>query len=320
MSDKACCTPERDDEGRGNAPASSRHEHVGSSPASNGNTRGMRKLDGGVFLMGNDNGTYPEDGEGPVREVTLNPFYIDITPVTNKQFQKFVNATGYKTEAEQFGWSFVFFKLVGPKQAEKIKKKVMGLDWWWKVPGADWRHPEGRDSNIKDRMDHPATHLSWNDAIAYCDWAGKRLPTEAEYEYAARGGLVQKDLPWGDELTPDGKHHCNIWQGTFPEHNTQEDGYLGTSPVRAFPPNGYGLHDVAGNVWEWCWDWFSKDFHVDGPRENPAGPAEGPAKVIRGGSFLCHESYCNRYRCSARTANTPDSSTSNMGFRCVVDG
>ncbi|GMU93790.1 MAG: hypothetical protein AMXMBFR4_28480 [Candidatus Hydrogenedentota bacterium] len=288
--------------------------------ANGANTKGMQRLDGGVFLMGSDHGTYPADGEGPVREVTLNPFYMDSTSVTNRQFEKFVKATNYRTEAERFGWSFVFHLLIPEETAHKLKTHIPGMNWWWKVPGSNWRHPEGRGTNIKDRMDHPVVHVSWNDARAYCEWAGKRLPTEAEYEYAARGGLVQKTYPWGDELTPGGKHLCNIWQGAFPTLNTQEDGYLGTAPVRAFPPNAFGLYHMAGNVWEWCWDWWSPDFHLSGPRMNPQGPPRGIAKVIRGGSYLCHESYCNRYRASARTANTPDSSTGNMGFRCVVDG
>ncbi|GMW02062.1 MAG: hypothetical protein AMXMBFR84_31980 [Candidatus Hydrogenedentota bacterium] len=269
--------------------------------------------------MGSDNGTYPADGEGPVREVTLSPFYVDVASVTNKQFDRFVKASGYQTEAERFGWSFVFHLLLSPEALQKVKVRVPGVEWWCKVPGADWRHPEGRGSSIRDRMDHPVVHVSWNDAASYAAWAGKRLATEAEYEYAARGGLEQKTYPWGDELTPGGKHYCNIWQGHFPRMNTQEDGYLGTAPARSFPPNGYGLFNMSGNVWEWCWDWWSPDYHLNGSRQNPKGPPSGPAKVMRGGSFLCHESYCNRYRVSARTANTPDSATSNMGFRCVVD-
>lgn len=262
---------------------------------------------------------FPADGEGPIREVRVNPFYIDATTVTNKQFSKFIKETGYETEAERFGWSFVFHLLVPPEVASKLKQRVLGVEWWWKVPGASWRAPEGRGTHVRDRMDHPVVHVSWNDAAAYCAWAGKRLPTEAEWEYAARGGLVQQKYAWGDELRPGGEHRCNIWQGTFPTVNSQEDGYLGTAPARSFPPNGYGLYNLAGNVWEWCWDWFSADFHLSGPRENPAGPPTGTARVMKGGSYLCHASYCNRYRVAARTQNTPDSSTGNMGFRCVVD-
>jgi len=276
-------------------------------------------LDGGPFLMGSPDGTYPGDGEGPVREVTLSPFWIDAATVTNKQFKRFVDATGYKTEAEGFGWSFVFHLLVPEAVMGKLKKQVQGLEWWLKVPGANWKRPFGRGTDIRAIMDHPVVHVSWADAAAYCQWAHKRLPTEAEFEYAARGGLVQQRMPWGEELTPDGEHRCNIWQGQFPVENTAEDGFVGTCPARHYQPNGYGLYNMAGNVWEWCADWWSPDFHIDGPRENPAGPADGTARVIRGGSFLCHDSYCNRYRTSARTHNTPDSATSNMGFRCVAD-
>jgi formylglycine-generating enzyme required for sulfatase activity len=172
---------------------------------------------------------------------------------------------------------------------------------------------------VANRENHPVVHVSWADASAYAAWAGKRLPSEAEWEFAARGGLEQKLFPWGDELTPGGKHLCNIWQGQFPDINTAEDGYEATAPVDAYPPNGFGLLSMAGNVWEWCADWFSPDFHLIAARNNPVGPQSGIAKVIRGGSFLCHASYCNRYRVAARTSNTPDSSASNIGFRCVRD-
>jgi formylglycine-generating enzyme required for sulfatase activity len=165
------------------------------------------------------------------------------------------------------------------------------------------------------------THVSWNDAQAYVEWAGKRLPTEAEWEFAARGGLEEKQFPWGDELTPDGEHRCNIWQGDFPEHNTGEDGFLATAPVDTYEPNGYGLYNVSGNVWEWCADWFSPDYHTTEAynHDNPTGPDSGHQRVTRGGSYLCHRSWCNRYRVAARSKNTPDSPTGNIGFRCIVD-
>jgi formylglycine-generating enzyme required for sulfatase activity len=259
------------------------------------------------------------DGEGPVRAVTLEPFLIDAACVTNEQFNAFVRATGHRTEAENFGWSFVFELFLTARQLAVVTQRVAGSEWWCRVEGATWRHPEGEGSTIKRRWDHPVVHVSWNDARAYAAWAGKRLPTEAEWECAARGGLVQQRFPWGEELTPGGRHRCNIWQGVFPTQNTAEDGYVGTAPSRSFKPNGYGLYNVAGNVWEWCHDWFSPDFHVQGPRVNPTGPPTGNRRVVRGGSYLCHHSYCNRYRVGARTANTPDSSTGNTGFRCVRD-
>jgi len=285
-----------------------------------GSAEGMRLIPAGEFLMGaNDPDGWTADGEGPVRPIALRGFYIDTCCVTNEQFNAFVNATDYKTEAERFGWSFVFHLFLDRRQLAAVKHRVVGSDWWCRVDGANWRHPEGPGSNIKKRWDHPAVHVSWTDAMTYATWAGKRLPTEAEWECAARGGLVQKRFAWGDELTPEGRHRCNIWQGIFPTQNTEEDGYSGTAPAKSFKPNGYGLYNVAGNVWEWCYDWFSADFHVTGPRRDPLGPPDGERKVVRGGSYLCHDSYCNRYRVAARTANTPDSSTGNIGFRCVRD-
>jgi sulfatase modifying factor 1 len=280
-------------------------------------TGGMIKLDGGKFLMGTDSAEqFPADGEGPIREVILDPFYMDACPVTNRQFAEFVQRTGYKTEAERFDWSFVFHSHI-PR--EMVEDTVRGVAWWCKVRGADWNHPEGPDSNVDSRPSHPVTHVSWNDAIEYCRWAGKRLPTEAEWEYAARGGLTQKAYPWGDELTPGGRHLCNIWQGEFPNVDTAEDGYSAPAPVDAFPPNGYGFYTITGNAWEWCSDWFHPTWHVTATRKNPVGPQEGAAKVMKGGSYLCHKSYCNRYRVAARTSNTPDSSTTNISFRCVRD-
>ena len=282
-------------------------------------TNNMIKLPGGKFLMGtNDEEGFPEDGEVPVREITLDPFYIDETTVTNFQFAEFIKATGYITEAERYGWSFVFYGLLSEEDQKRDYQVAAPTPWWYAVPGAQWNHPEGKDSHINERKDHPVVHVSWHDAQAYCQWIGKRLPTEAEWEYAARSGLVQKKFPWGDELTPGGEHRCNIWQGNFPDYNSLEDGFLGTAPAKSFKPNNFGLYNMAGNVWEWCNDWFSSDFHKAGPRKNPAGPLNGESKIMRGGSFLCHHSYCNRYRVAARSSNTADSSTSNLGFRCVL--
>ena len=266
-----------------------------------------------------DRDAFPADGEDPVRSVTVNPFYIDQAHVTNEQFAEFIRSTRYRTEAERFGWSFVFYQFVPTVIARRVQQAVKGAEWWWPVKGAQWNRPNGPGSNLKGRRDHPVAHVSWNDANEYAAWAGKRLPTEAEWEYAARGGLEQARFPWGDELTPDGEHRCNIWQGEFPEKNTLEDGYHGTAPARAFKPNGFGLHNVAGNVWEWCSDWFNPVFHRTGPSLNPEGPPNGQARVIRGGSYLCHVSYCNRYRVAARSSNTPDSTTGNLGFRCAAD-
>jgi len=286
-----------------------------------GSVEGMLRLDGGPFLMGTESAEgFTKDGEGPVREVHLDPFFMDARPVTNEQFREFAQATGYVTEAERFGWSFVFQNHIPPERfPELVQGTVLGAPWWCKVGRATWDRPEGPDSSIGDRQNHPVVHISWNDAAAYSSWAGKRLPTEAEWECAARGGLEQKRFPWGDELTPDGRHLCNIWQGEFPTVDLAEDGYAMPAPVDAYPPNGFGLYTITGNVWEWCHDWFHPSFHVVGTRTNPAGPLEGSARVMKGGSFLCHESYCNRYRVAARTSNTADSSTSNTGFRCVRD-
>jgi len=260
---------------------------------------------------------FPLDGEGPIRPVTLSPFHIDTYPVSNRDFAAFVEATGYQTEAEQYGWSFVFWMQLPPDRLDElVEDTVAAAPWWCKVLGSSWKHPEGPGSDVDARIDHPVVHVSWNDAAAYAAWAAKTLPTEAQWEYVARGGIEQKLYPWGDELTPNGQHLCNIWQGEFPRINTAEDGYAFTCPVDAFPPNIYGLYSITGNVWEWCADWFTNT-HVASQQTNPIGPAHGETKVMKGGSFLCHASYCNRYRVAARTSNTPDSSASNIGFRCV---
>jgi sulfatase modifying factor 1 len=313
-----CCVPGKH---RAQQLAESRAASAARIRATSGSTAGMVKLDGGPFLMGTDTSEgFPADGEGPVREVTVDSFYIDAYPVTNAAFAEFVSATGYQTESERLGWSFVFQgHIPAERYSELVEATVPAAPWWCKVSGASWLHPEGPDSSIKGRDNCPVVHVSWNDCQEFCRWAGKRLPTEAEWEFAARGGLVQKIYPWGDDLTPEGRHRCNIWQGTFPTLDLAEDGFSAPAPVDAFQPNGYGLYSVAGNTWEWCSDWFHPTYHVIATRNNPVGPAEGTAKMIRGGSYLCHRSYCNRYRVAARTSNTPDSATTNMGFRCVRD-
>lgn len=271
---------------------------------------GMALIPAGVFRMGCDRDEgEPADGERPSRQVSLPAFRIDRCAVSNDAFAAFVQATGYISVAEEAGWSFVFAGLLpadaGPTAA------VADAPWWRQVHGACWHRPEGPGSSLDGRGRHPVVHVSWFDAQAYAQWAGKRLPTEAEWECAARGGLEGRRYAWGDELTPDGRHHCNIWQGCFPGLNTAEDGHVGTAPVDAFAPNGHGLYNVCGNVWEWCDSPFSTRLHA------PHGVAM--QRVIRGGSYLCHDSYCNRYRVAARSGNDPLASTGHMGFRCAAD-
>jgi sulfatase modifying factor 1 len=279
----------------------------------------MIHLPAADFLMGTDYSEgFAGDGERPIRRVALDSFHMDKYPVTNEAFALFIKNTGYKTEAEAYGWSFVFWNQLSPELIRSlVRNRVVEAPWWCQVPGASWSAPAGPGSNVADKPDHPVVHVSWNDAQAYCIWSGNRLPTEAEWEYAARGGLEQKLYPWGDKLRPNGEHRCNIWQGTFPQQDTADDGYAGTCPVTAFPPNDYGLYSVAGNAWEWCADWFGIEGKFEDLAIDPQGPATGGARVLKGGSFLCHKSYCNRYRVAARSSNTPDSSSSNTGFRCA---
>ncbi|WP_217169077.1 formylglycine-generating enzyme family protein [Streptomyces sp. AC512_CC834] len=282
-------------------------------------TRGQVLVPGGEFAMGDAFGEgYAADGETPVHPVALQPFHIDETAVTNAHFAGFVKATGHVTDAERYGSSAVFH-LVLDAPSTDVLGNAAGAPWWINVRGAHWRRPEGARSDINGRQNHPVVHISFNDATAYARWAGKRLPTEAEWEYAARGGLAGRRYAWGDELTPGGRWRCNIWQGSFPHVNTAEDGHLTTAPVKSFRPNGFGLWNTAGNVWEWCSDWFSPSYYADAPPADPHGPETGTARVLRGGSYLCHDSYCNRYRVAARSANTPESSSGNLGFRCAND-
>lgn len=281
-------------------------------------------IKGGSFRMGTDSGVgFESDLEGPATEVTVDNFYISPYTVTNKDFLEFFLDTGYVTEAERIGSSFVFHLLLD-EETRKQSYSIPGTEWWFDVPGANWRKPEGIHSSIEERMDHPVTHVTRNDALVYCHWAGVRLPTEAEWEYAARGGLKDKRFPWGDDLHENGKHHANIWQGEFPTSNTKEDGYLGTAPVQTYEPNGYGLYQMAGNVWEWCLnpgkiplEAFQKHSTRDFVKQHTH--FTDSLYALRGGSFLCHCTYCQRYRVAGRNSNSANSSSSNTGFRVVRD-
>ena len=255
--------------------------------------------------MGSDDPTFPADREGPVRAVTVAPFRLDRFAVSNERFAAFVAATGHVTDAERYGWSFVFHAFV--PAGHPPTAAVAAAPWWRAVPGATWSAPEGPGSSVGGRADHPVVHVSWRDAAAFASWAGGRLPSEAEWEYAARGGADRQRFPWGDRLVAGGRHRCNVWQGTFPGNDTGKDGHRGTAPVDAFEPNGFGLFNVVGNVWEWCEDTW---------HEQPTPPGEdGALRVMKGGSYLCHASYCNRYRLAARTSSTEASTTGHVGFR-----
>ncbi|MCH7904746.1 MAG: formylglycine-generating enzyme family protein [Armatimonadetes bacterium] len=269
----------------------------------------MVYVEGGAFQMGsNDN----KPDERPVHEVTVNGFWMETHEVTNEQFAKFVEETDYKTSADDFKNSIVFTGSEGPVDLRNVSA-------WWEIrDGTNWRHPEGPGSDIEGRMDHPVVHVSWEDAMAYAEWAGKSLPTEAQWEYAAKKGLT------GDPKLP----QANIFHGEFPYNNTVKDGYEATAPVGSFPPNSLGLYDMAGNVWEWCTDWYRYDYYSNSPKDNPTGPnssldpdePNSPKKTIRGGSFLCHETYCSGFLPSTRMKTPPTDSHSHTGFRCVVNG
>jgi formylglycine-generating enzyme required for sulfatase activity len=295
--------------------------------------KGMTWIPGSTFAMGSDR-HYPE--EAPVREVTVDGFWIDAHPVTNLEFTRFVKATGHVTWAELepdaaqysgaqedllFAGSVVFRKTTGPVDLSNH------FDWWAWTRGADWRHPEGPESSLHGRERHPVVHIAYSDAEAYASWAEKALPTEAEWEFAARGGLDGAEYAWGAELMPKGKAMANTWQGEFPYENTLDDGFEGTSPVGRFPPNGYGLYDMTGNVWEWTADWYTQSHEAvspccaPDPRAASVDPHDAsaiPRKVMKGGSHLCAPNYCRRYRPAARMAQAIDTSTSHLGFRCVV--
>jgi formylglycine-generating enzyme required for sulfatase activity len=291
---------------------------------------GMVWIPGGTFKMG---GNHMPDSK-PIHEVTLDGFWMDKTVVTNAQFAKFVKATGYQTVAERKPNAKDFpgvpeDKLVPGSLVFSPPKQPVPLNdvsgWWVYVPGANWQHPDGPGSDLKDKDNYPVVQVSYEDAAAYAKWAGKRLPTEAEFEYAARGGLDQKEFAWGDEMKPAGKHMANTWQGRFPNQNTADDGFAGLAPVASFSANGFGLFDMSGNVWEWCADWYRPDYYVHSPAKNPQGPETsfdpdepGAAKrVQRGGSFLCSDTYCGAYRPGVRGKGEISSAASHLGFRCV---
>jgi formylglycine-generating enzyme required for sulfatase activity len=289
--------------------------------AAGGHSVPQSHIPAGAFTMGDGHGDGNRpDGEDPVHLVHVSAFDIDTTSVTGAEFARFVDATGYRTEAETFGYSAVFHLVVAVDDAD-ILGRPPGTPWWAGVRGADWRHPQGPHSDTLGRDDHPVVHVSWNDAQAYCARAGRRLPTEAEWERASRGGLEGARYPWGNELmAPDGSWRCNIWQGSFSTTNTAEDGWTTTAPVQSFAPNGYGLWQTVGNVREWCADVFDANTYARRAHEtvrDPRGPVPGRPRILRGGSYLCHDSYCNRYRNSARSANTSESSMGNAGFRTV---
>ena len=318
---KNCCSPSRDNsndlnEVRSNDCSSDRQSNIG--------LENMIEVDGGFFEMGYEgNDSFKGDGEGPLRQVRIDSFYLDQTTVTNEAFSKFVEDTNYITDSEKFGWAYVFIGQLKKSTVRKLNhsRKVQDVEWWVGIDGANWRKPEGPGSNIKNRMHHPVVSVSWHDALAYAQWANKRLPSEAEWEYATRwNNKNAKKFPWGDELVSGGKHRCNVWQGKFPYENKAEDGYLWTAPAKSFQRYDNQFYNLIGNVWEWCNDWFCNQWHIEDSEQtriNPQGPGVGHRKVIKGGSFLCHESYCNRYRIGARTSNTPDSATTNLGFRCA---
>jgi len=300
-----CCTPAAD----GRAAGSPRNF----APGARRVAPHAVAIPGGAGLIGTSTPELPDDGEAPVRKTRVKPFLIGATTVTNAEFAQFVDATGYTTEAERFGWSFVFWKDVPDEMP--ATDGVSGVEWWRRVYGARWDRVDGRDAPDPD---HPAVHVSWSDARAYAAWVGGRLPSEAEWEHAARGGRGDVRFPWGDQEPDDTSHFpCNIWQGRFPNQNDGTDGYLGTAPAASFAPNGYGLFNMVGNVWEWTADPYRVKSLRKSVRER-LSRMRG-YKLLKGGSFLCHRSYCYRYRIAARSGNSPDSTTSHQGFRIVWD-
>lgn len=308
MNGKSCCGPSRE-------PSLGAQHPVFESTARSALEYAAVAVPGGRGLVGTSRPVIPDDGEGPLRKTKLKPFRISPTAVSNAEFEAFVKATGYVTEAERIGWSFVFWAQV-PADTQTTEW-AQGADWWRRVDGANWRDINGPGTAAKAwHPDHPVVHMSWNDAQAYCTWAGGRLPSEVEWEHAARGGLGDVPFPWGTEEPDDHDHTpCNIWQGRFPETNTGKDGYLTTAPVQSFQPNGYGLYNMVGNVWEWTADTYRIKSLKRAVKERLA-QMKG-YRLAKGGSFLCHASYCYRYRIAARSGTSPDSATTHYGFRVV---
>lgn len=276
------------------------------------------RLRGGRGRVGTDASPLPQDGESPARAAIIKPFAIDSFAVTNRWFAEFVAASAYRTDAERFGWSLVFKDFA--MEASGINAARSEPSWWRRIEGACWNHPEGPKSALGERADHPVVHVSWNDAAAFATWAGGRLPTEAEWEFAAHGGVAGARFPWGDREPDDTSFQpCNIWQGNFPDRNSCADGYAGTAPVDAYAPNGFGLFNMVGNTWEWCADAYRvRSLSRAAKRRNEAARVAGE-RVLKGGSYLCHRSYCYRYRIAARTGASADSSTAHVGFRVVFD-
>ena len=278
----------------------------------------MISIAGGRTAIGQDDPEgFASDGEGPARSVTLSPYRIGATTITNAQFAEFTGATGYQTGAERSGESFVFYLQVPLPARATVRRVIKDLPWWLIVPGACWRTPWGPGSDWQTIARHPVVHVNWHDAVAFCEWAGAALPSQAQWEHAARGGETGQRYPWGDVFEPDGLRRCNTWQGRFP--NQPAPGWQpATVAVDHFPPNGYGLFNTSGNVWEWCADWFNADYHRATADIDPVDQRPSGRRSQRGGSFLCHDSWCNRYRTAARGANSPSSSTSHTGFRVVM--
>ncbi len=285
-------------------------------PASDAATHWIEIAGGNTRIGSNDPEGFASDGEGPARSIMLSPYRISATTVTNAQFAAFIEATGYRTEAEQAGESFVFYLQIAPDRRATLHRVVSEIPWWIIAPGASWQCPHGPGSSWRQLPDHPVVQVSWNDAMAYCRWRGTSLPAEAQWEHAARGSPTALRYPWGDELEPQGERRCNIWQGSF--SNAPLAGWQpGTVPAHAFSSNGLGLYNTSGNVWEWCADWFNADYHRKTSDHDPLDERPSGRRSQRGGSFLCHVSYCNRYRNAARGANSPNSATSHTGFRVV---